>query len=158
MRHGGERGYEWCIRQKVLPSPPSEDRETASWHGQWFACSTVARAGSPHENRPLTTNRNIPNAVGILASSGAGGCQRYVEVRGEVEKMPEEGALEFSDRQVRRYWGVDEYPFERDTPQVLFHGRPARVVVPTVGSPVRDPSGTASEGITPYVTRDGRAL
>lgn len=41
---------------------------------------------------------------------------RYVEVRGEVEKMPEDGALEFSDRQARRYWGVDEYPFERDTP------------------------------------------
>ena len=68
---------------------------------------------------------------------------RYVEVRGEVEKMPEEGALEFSDRQARRYWGVDEYPFERDTPRVLFHIRPERVVAPAVGSPVRDRTDTA---------------
>jgi PPOX class probable F420-dependent enzyme len=68
---------------------------------------------------------------------------RYVEVRGEVEKMPEEGALEFSDRQAQRYWGVDEYPFERDTPRVLFHIRPERVVAPSVGSPARDRSDTA---------------
>lgn len=68
---------------------------------------------------------------------------RYVEVRGEVEKMPEEGALEFSDRQARRYWGVDEYPFKRDTPRVLFHIRPERVVAPSVGSPARDRSNTA---------------
>lgn len=65
---------------------------------------------------------------------------RYVEVRGEVEKMPEDGALEFSDRQAQRYWGVDEYPFERDTSRVLFHIRPDRVVAPDVGSPVRDRS------------------
>lgn len=30
---------------------------------------------------------------------------RCVEVRGEVEKMPEEGVLECSDRQAQRYWG-----------------------------------------------------
>lgn len=68
---------------------------------------------------------------------------RYVEVRGEVEKTPEDGALAFSDRQAQRYWGVDEYPFERDAPRVLFHIRPERVVAPTVGSPIRDDSGTA---------------
>ena len=68
---------------------------------------------------------------------------RYVEVRGEVEKMPEEGALAFSDRLARRYWGVEEYPFERDRPRVLFHVRPDRVVAPSVGSPIRDGEETA---------------
>lgn len=63
---------------------------------------------------------------------------RYVEVRGEVEKLPEEGALAFSDRQARRYWGVDEYPFARDKPRVLFHVRPDRVVAPEIESPLRD--------------------
>ncbi len=60
---------------------------------------------------------------------------RYVEVRGEVEKMPEQGALAFSDEQAQRYWGVDEYPFARDHPRVLFHIRPQRVVAPSVGTP-----------------------
>lgn len=68
---------------------------------------------------------------------------RYVEVRGEVETMPEEGALEFSDEQARRYWGVEEYPYARDTPRVLLHIRPERVVAPTVESPSRDRPGSA---------------
>ena len=66
---------------------------------------------------------------------------RYVEVRGEVVEVGSEGALEFSDRQARRYWGVDEYPFARDTPRVLFHIRPERVSAPDVGSPVRSGPG-----------------
>lgn len=60
---------------------------------------------------------------------------RYVEVRGEVEEMTEDGALEFSDRQAQRYWGVEEYPFARDEPRVLLYIRPERVVSPTVGTP-----------------------
>lgn len=62
---------------------------------------------------------------------------RYVEVRGVVESMPEDGALAFSDRQAKRYWGVEEYPYARDAPRVLFHIRPDRVVAPTVGTPSR---------------------
>lgn len=60
---------------------------------------------------------------------------RYVEIRGEVEKMPEEGALAFSDAQAQRYWGVDEYPFERDASRALLHIRPGRVVAPEVSTP-----------------------
>lgn len=63
---------------------------------------------------------------------------RYVEVRGDVEKMPTAGALEFSDRQAQRYWGVDEYPHARDAERVLMYIRPERVVAPTVGTPTRD--------------------
>ena len=63
---------------------------------------------------------------------------RYVEVRGEVEMMPEEGALAFSDRQAQRYWGVEEYPYARDEPRALLHIRPERVVSPTVESPLRE--------------------
>lgn len=63
------------------------------------------------------------------------GNYRYVEVRGEVERMSEEGALAFSDEQARRYWGVDEYPFARDEPRVLLHVRPERVVAPSVETP-----------------------
>jgi hypothetical protein len=60
---------------------------------------------------------------------------RYVEVRGEVEEMTEEGALEFSDRQAQRYWGVEEYPFARDHPRRLLHIRPDRVIAPDIGTP-----------------------
>ena len=65
---------------------------------------------------------------------------RYVEVRGEVAEMTEEGALAFSDKQAQRYWGIEEYPYERDADRVLLHIRPERVVAPTVGSPNRDGS------------------
>lgn len=65
---------------------------------------------------------------------------RYVEVRGEVEEMPEDGALAFSDRQARRYWGVDEYPFARDEPRALLHIRPERVLASNVNTPDRDES------------------
>ncbi|QSW99160.1 PPOX class F420-dependent oxidoreductase [Haloterrigena alkaliphila] len=65
---------------------------------------------------------------------------RYVEVRGEVEKMPEEGALEFTDQQAQRYWGVDEYPYDRELPRVLLHISPERVVSKSLGSPERNHS------------------
>lgn len=63
---------------------------------------------------------------------------RYVEARGEVEAITEEGALELSDKLARRYWGVEEYPYARETPRVRFQIRPDRVVAPTVGSPQRE--------------------
>lgn len=63
---------------------------------------------------------------------------RYVEARGEVDEITEDGALAFSDRQATRYWGVDEYPYERDTPRVLLYIRPERVVARNVGSPNRE--------------------
>ncbi len=63
---------------------------------------------------------------------------RYVEVRGDVEKMPTDGALAFSDRQAQRYWGVEEYPYARDAERVLMHIRPERVVSPVVETPTRD--------------------
>ncbi|MFB6268589.1 MAG: PPOX class F420-dependent oxidoreductase [Halobacterium sp.] len=62
---------------------------------------------------------------------------RYVEARGEVDEITQEGALAFSDRQAKRYWGVDEYPFERDTERALLYVRPERVVARNVGSPNR---------------------
>jgi hypothetical protein len=33
---------------------------TAGWHSQRFTCSTFVRVFSPHENRSLTANPNIP--------------------------------------------------------------------------------------------------
>lgn len=63
---------------------------------------------------------------------------RYLEVRGEVVKMPEDGALEFSDKQAKKYWNIDEYPYSRDEPRVLFHIRPERVISPTIQTPDAD--------------------
>jgi hypothetical protein len=57
------------IRQTVLPNlvTDGDDRDTAGWHSQWFACSTVVRVCSPRENRLLTAIRTIPTRWGILA-------------------------------------------------------------------------------------------
>lgn len=60
---------------------------------------------------------------------------RYVEIRGEVEVLTEEGARAFSDRMARRYWGVEENPIAPDRPRVLLKIRPERVVAPTVETP-----------------------
>lgn len=60
---------------------------------------------------------------------------RYVEVRGTVLRLPESGALAFSDRQARRHWGVDEYPFARETPRGLVHIQPERVVARSLPTP-----------------------
>jgi len=66
---------------------------------------------------------------------------RYVEIRGEVEKTPEDGALAFSDTQAQRYWGTDEFPFAREAPRALLHIRPRRVVAPDVRTPDTTHSG-----------------
>ncbi|MDG5775387.1 PPOX class F420-dependent oxidoreductase [Haloarculaceae archaeon H-GB1-1] len=60
---------------------------------------------------------------------------RYVEVRGHVETVSEDDALEFSDEQAKRYWGVEQYPYSREKPRVLFHIQPERVVAPTMETP-----------------------
>jgi hypothetical protein len=56
---------------------------TASWHGQRFACSTVVRAVSPHENRLLTASRNISTRSGILTLQAGEDVNppRYVQSR-----------------------------------------------------------------------------
>ena len=60
---------------------------------------------------------------------------RYADVRGEVDELIEDGAIEVSDRLATRYWGVDEYPFARDAPRVVFRVRPDRVHAQDVDTP-----------------------
>ncbi len=47
---------------------------TAGWHSQRSACSTVARALSPRENRSWTANHTIPTAVGNPRRLRRAGC------------------------------------------------------------------------------------
>lgn len=94
----------------------------------------VTRSGT-HKHRNVQHDPRV--AVTVIDPDDV---YRYLEVRGEVEKMPEDGALEFSDRMASRYWDIEEYPYERDATRVLFHVRPERVVAQTIPSPVRDGS------------------
>lgn len=55
---------------------------------------------------------------------------RYLSVRGEVETVTEEGAVEHIDSLARRYMGVDEYPNhgQEQGPRVRILIRPDRVI------------------------------
>lgn len=90
------------------------------------------------ETRKYRNVRNDPRVT--VTTMDPDDNYRYLEVRGTVEKLPEDGALAFSDRQAQHYWGVDEYPFARDEPRALLHIRPDRVVAPDVGSPEPEPT------------------
>ena len=50
---------------------------------------------------------------------------RYVEVRGVVDKITEEGADEHIDRMAKKYLGVDKYPYRRpNEKRVLYKIKP----------------------------------
>jgi len=55
---------------------------------------------------------------------------RYVSVRGEVDEITEDGAVEQINELTRRYFGEDEYPHlgEERGPRVQIRIRPDRVV------------------------------
>lgn len=55
---------------------------------------------------------------------------RFVSVRGEVEEVTEDGAIEHINELTERYMGRDEYPNlgEEDGPRVVIRIRPDRVV------------------------------
>lgn len=55
---------------------------------------------------------------------------RYVSVRGVVDRITEEGAVEHIDSLARRYFGADEYPNhdDEDSPRVILEVEPLRVV------------------------------
>lgn len=55
---------------------------------------------------------------------------RFVSVRGEVEEVTEDGAIEHINELTERYMGRDEYPNlgEEEGPRVIIRIRPDRVV------------------------------
>ena len=55
---------------------------------------------------------------------------RYVSVRGEVEEITQDGAVDVIDAMTQRYFGEEEYPHhgEERGPRVLLRIRPDRVV------------------------------
>lgn len=56
-------------------------------------------------------DRNIRrNPAVALVISDPGNPYRYLEVRGRVVEITEEGASEHIDRMAKKYLGVDEYP------------------------------------------------
>lgn len=54
----------------------------------------------------------------------------YVSIRGEVDEITEEGAVEHIDSLARRYMDVEEYPFhgDEDGARVIIKIRPDRVI------------------------------
>jgi PPOX class probable F420-dependent enzyme len=56
-------------------------------------------------------DRNIKRNPSVaLAISDPGNPYRYLEVRGRVVEITEEGASEHIDRMAKKYLGVDKYP------------------------------------------------
>ena len=56
-------------------------------------------------------DRNIKrNPAVALALSDPGNPYRYLEVRGQVVEITEEGASEHIDKMAKKYLGVDRYP------------------------------------------------
>jgi PPOX class probable F420-dependent enzyme len=56
-------------------------------------------------------DRNIRrNPAVALVISDPGNPYRYLEVRGKVTEITEQGASEHIDRMAKKYLGVDEYP------------------------------------------------
>ena len=56
-------------------------------------------------------DRNIKrNPAVALALSDPGNPYRYLEVRGQVVEITEEGASEHIDKMAKKYLGVDKYP------------------------------------------------
>lgn len=55
---------------------------------------------------------------------------RYVSVRGEVEELRKEGAVDHIDELAQRYMGVDEYPYkdQDEGDRVKLMIRPDRVI------------------------------
>lgn len=55
---------------------------------------------------------------------------RYVSIRGVVDRVTEEGAVEHIDSLARRYFDAEEYPnhVDEDDPRVIVEVEPLRVV------------------------------
>ena len=50
---------------------------------------------------------------------------RYIQIRGIVEEISEDGAAEHIDKMAKKYLGLDKYPYRRpDEIRVLFKIRP----------------------------------
>jgi len=60
---------------------------------------------------------------------------RYVGIEGTVQRLTKEDAFEVLDALTSRYWGIDEYPFERDEPRILAEIEPDRIHTRTLEIP-----------------------
>jgi hypothetical protein len=62
-----------------------------------------------------------------LAISDPENPYRYLEVRGQVVEITEDGADEHIDRMAKKYMGVDKYPYRRpDEVRVLYKIEPGK--------------------------------
>ena len=68
--------------------------------------------------------RNAKVALSILDPDNP---YRYLEIRGKVEAITEEGADDHIDKMAKKYMGKDKYPYRKpDEVRVLFKILPAR--------------------------------
>ncbi|RDZ34369.1 hypothetical protein DVK04_18045 [Haloferax sp. Atlit-105R] len=78
----------------------------AGWHSQRFTCSNVVRAVSPHENRLLTANLNIPTqrcgAVGFLRLQAREDVKKNVHGLQLGEKLSSDQQYKISMGKTRR--------------------------------------------------------
>ena len=49
---------------------------------------------------------------------------RYLEVRGRVEEITEDGADQHIDKMAKKYMGVDKYPYRQPEKRVMYKIKP----------------------------------
>lgn len=83
----------------------------------------VNTARGRQKDKNIARNRSV-----ALSIQDPDNPYRYLEVRGRVEEITEEGADQHIDRMAKKYMGVDTYPYRRPGEvRVLLKIKPKRV-------------------------------
>lgn len=75
------------------------------WDGQYITFNT--------EKKRAKTKNLAKDPRIALSISNSDNPYHYIEVRGRVVEMTEEGAGEHADRLAKKYMGLDKYPYNR---------------------------------------------
>lgn len=103
--------------------PDGSPQVTPVWVDWDGARVIVNSAKGRQKDRNIQRNPSV--ALSILDPDNP---YRYLEIRGEVVEVTEEGADQHIDKMAKKYLGQDTYPWKRpDEVRILFRIEPKRV-------------------------------
>jgi PPOX class probable F420-dependent enzyme len=103
--------------------PDGSPQVTPIWVGYDGRHVLVNTAKGRVKDRNMRANPNVSIAVIDPANP-----YRYVEVRGKVDEITEQGADDHINAQAKKYLGVDTYPYRQPGEvRVLFKVAPTRI-------------------------------